>query len=569
MSRNVPSGGHGMINLACSSNTPTETSSHDLQLDWDCLDAVLNQRETNTKKAIDMEIDFLYISALARQYIAKSWATNSGTVDMPSATHLYSLRTQLFASEQDHTCTHECKRLNLKKGSVFTDPWSNCTVPGATGDVYVCVTTGNTHVCDVSCTLNTRSAKGESVVCPMSGRMKAPVISSASLSFRGGNSLDDGGGGRDEAADEDEAAVEIEADVSACQSELDKELFGKEGSFTGKRKKNTAGFSGGKSAKKPEKRRRVNGKEKTPSLSGGVRTVQDYDAAIPDPRSPIKKVCEKYDIHMQELRRICNKYMQPANIHHICINALDSSERQSNQQISAYISERKRQNQRVDWMEVVGIHASINLPKICSMLHLFQDVPVPKAEIDMIARRIMGYIRIMWRTPYARSKRLPLIDYAVTILYNMKEGYSATVHVEKSTGRVSRIPLVEPPGGFVGVREETVVFMPKYEIEPLPKQAVSRLLMEEAAKEAELEASKGTKKKKTSRAKSRRASTKSKGKATTKKPPSTMKNNSFINKCYTSVIEMGLTLEQLEEYKLKELPPSCSRVAECDLSGSD
>ena len=560
----------GVINSACASNTADGASGHDLQLDWECLDAALMQKENTLKQAIDLERDFLYISALEKRYLSNSWATSNGRVERPPPRYLLGMRNELFLDERGHVCTRECKHLNLKKGAPFMHQISGLVVPAATGDVYVCVATGTAHVCDASCALNTKSARGESIVCPVSGKTKAPYISTASLTYRGGGGqTDDYGGGKDEAADEDDLQADADADTVALQAELEVEFERMDSSFTpsasassarGKRKRGAGGSANGKRREKAGK-----GAGAPMQFGAGMKTVRDYEAAMPDPTSPVKRVCEKYDEHMDDLRAMCNKYMQASNIRHICISALENCERQSDQQIAAYVAERKRQGKRVDWTDIVSIHASINLQKICSMMPMLHDSPVPKTEIDLTARRIMGYIRIMWRTPYARAKRLPLMDYAVAILYNMKEGYSVTVHVNEETGRVSRIPLVEPPGGFVGVRKEVVVFMPKYDIDPLPKQVVARLLAEEAAAEAAAAAAQNSRRQKTSRARTRRAGSKAKSKIASK-PPSTMKNNSFINKCYTSVIELELKLEELENYKLKDLPPSHSRVVNRDYS---
>lgn len=88
-------------------------------------------------------------------------------------------RRDVFELVADHECRGAtCTQTCAPPGRRFFDPLSGASHV-ASGDVYVCCTTGNVHVCSATqCTLEAESAQDHgTTLCPVSGRFKTAMLS--------------------------------------------------------------------------------------------------------------------------------------------------------------------------------------------------------------------------------------------------------------------------------------------------------------------------------------------------------------------------------------------------------
>lgn len=101
-----------------------------------------------------------------------------GIRNMPWTDYLHR-RVDVFETIADHECTSStCSQSVAPKGVRFIDPVAGQSYTSS-GNVYVCCTTGATHVCTPhECTLEIESRHDHgTTLCPVSGRFKSAVLS--------------------------------------------------------------------------------------------------------------------------------------------------------------------------------------------------------------------------------------------------------------------------------------------------------------------------------------------------------------------------------------------------------
>ena len=89
-----------------------------------------------------------------------------------------SIRLEFFRPSPYHGCSRgNCQYLEAKWGQVIADPKDPQHVVSATGIVYVCIKTGQVHVCDDDCIEQTiNESDAGTIGCPISGRFKGGLI---------------------------------------------------------------------------------------------------------------------------------------------------------------------------------------------------------------------------------------------------------------------------------------------------------------------------------------------------------------------------------------------------------
>ena len=362
---------------------------------------------------IDAEMSSLQNEVLKYQAMIKLPETSYNCI---TPIGLIKLKDTLYEDYRGHNCdSRNCGFFYYRENERFIHPMTQKQY-SATGLVYVCNTTGLAHVCGENCNSKMITSRAEGIVCTISGRSFASVVSVPKDCNNNVTSSENGS----------HRYNRVDVDMTGCgefyndmeiilNDETPKERI--KNSF---RARNQLEYSRYYNASKRIREEEFNGKnDNRPTRKRRKKTILTNK----------QKLRKKQISESKTSETIIRDVLLPMEKEAIIDTRIKNKEKEATAAISEYYKKQRKKGKPVFSHKIKQIHAKHTFWAYKTMLPILNKAVITEERMTYFNNCIMHIWKIIGNTPYAKLNNINFAECVVSLIYTMKDGFVISLYL--------------------------------------------------------------------------------------------------------------------------------------------